>query len=290
MQKLQNKNNNLLISILLILPAFSIYLILLLYPTGQSVYLSFFKWNGIPQVPMKYIGLNNFVNVFKNPYFWVAMRNSIYFMIGGFGVLMPIAFGLALIITGKYKYKNFFRTIFFMPVILPITVTGLIWSYVLEPNWGLVNSLFNLNINWLGQPNLNIWVVVLVNEWIYAGFNMLIFASGIVAIDETLYEAATIDGASGRDKLFYITLPLCKESFKIFSVLCVTGCLKHFDLVYVMTRGGPNHVSEMPATLLYSEAFQYRNFGNASAISVIILVLSLIASIILNRYLNQEDL
>lgn len=287
---LPEKKKNLILSILLLLPAFSIYVVLLLLPIGQSVYMSFFKWNGIPQVPMKYVGFRNFTGIFRNQHFWVAMRNSIYFMIGGFGFLMPLSFSLALIITSKLKFTKFFKTVYFIPVILPITVNALIWSYVLEPNWGLVNSLFKLNINWLGRPDLNIWMVILVNEWIYAGFNMLIFASGIISIDESIYEAAIIDGATGWKKLRYITIPLCKESFKIFSVICVTGCLKHFDLVFAMTRGGPNHASEMPATLLYKEAFEYRNFGTANAVATIILILSLISSIILNRYLTQEDL
>jgi raffinose/stachyose/melibiose transport system permease protein len=168
------------------------------------------------------------------------------------------------------------------------------WTFILYPNGGLLNSLLEMTglsfliSNWLGDPQLAMPSVVLVNEWIFAGLNMLIFAAGLVSIPEELYESATIDGTSPWQNIRYITLPLCKESFKIFSILCVTGCLRAFDLVFVMTGGGPSHATEVPATLLYNLAFKYRNFGPGNAIGVIILVLGLIASYILNKMLNQE--
>jgi raffinose/stachyose/melibiose transport system permease protein len=291
----RNQRVDIMYSILFLIPAFIIFAVLLLNPIIQAVYQSFFSWRGIAGVPLKWEGLNNYVNILKDELFWRSMGSSLIFMIGGFVILMPLSFILALVITSKIRGTKFYKTAFFMPVMLPITAVGLMWVYILQPNWGLINSFLNWigkpswALNWLGVPTLNVVVVVLVNEWIYAGLNMLIFAAGLIAIDGSLYEAAEIDGASRFQRLCRITLPLTKESFKIFSVMCVTGCLKTFDLIYAMTKGGPNHSSETPATLLYAQAFSYRNFGVGNAIGTIILVLGLILSLAINKMITQED-
>ncbi len=282
-------------SFLFLLPALAIFCLLLLTPIVQAIHQSFYSWKGIAGAPMKPVGINNYVSIFNNPLFWRSLTNSLILMAGGFLVLMPLSFILALIITSNIKGVRFYKTAYFMPVMLPITAVGLMWVYMLEPNWGLVNTILKalglgrFAIAWLAIPTVNVVVVTLVNEWIYAGLNMLIFAAGLVAIDETLYEAAQIDGATGWQRVRFITLPLCKNSFKVFSVMCVTGCLKAFDLIYAMTKGGPNQTSEMPATFLYSSAFTYRYFGVGNAVGTIILVLGLALSLMINRILTQDD-
>lgn len=282
-------------TILFLLPALALVSVLLINPIVQAVYQSFFEWKGIAGVPLKPVGLANYKMVFQDKLFWNSLRNSGIFMLGGFLVLMPLSFLLAMIITSKIKGTKFYKTAFFMPVMLPITAVGLMWVYILEPNWGILNMFLNWigksewALNWLGIPTLNVVVVVLVNEWIYAGLNMLIFAAGLISIDPTLYEAASIDGASSWQRLRKITLPLTKGSFKIFAVMCVTGCLKIFDLIYAMTKGGPNQTSETPASFLYSQAFSYRNFGVGNAVGTIILVLGLVLSLAINKMITQED-
>lgn len=184
---------------------------------------------------------------------------------------------------------------FFMPVILGTTTVALMWTYLLNPEWGAIAQMLRwlgleeLVFDWLSTPTLNVWCVVLVNEWTYAGYNMLIFAAGLVAIPQELHEAALIDGCGHWQKIRYITLPLCKNSFKIFSVLCVTGCLKVFDIIWAMTRGGPNNISSTPAILLYTQAFQYKLFGRSSAYSIILLVSGVVLSLVMNRIFRQED-
>jgi raffinose/stachyose/melibiose transport system permease protein len=282
-------------SSLFLLPALALFGILLLNPIIQAIYQSFFSWKGIAGVPLTWVGLANYLAILNDSLFWSSMRNSLIFMAGGFIVLMPLSFVLALIITSGIRGTRFYKTAFFMPVMLPISAVGLMWVYILEPNWGLLNTALkwmektSWALNWLGIPTLNVVVVVLVNEWIYAGLNMLIFAAGLIAIDGSLYEAAKIDGASKWQSLLKITLPLTKESFKIFSVMCVTGCLKTFDLIYAMTKGGPNHSSETPASFLYAQAFSYRNFGVGNAVGTVILILGLILSLAINRMITQEN-
>lgn len=281
-------------AVLFVLPAFLLVGLFLLYPVFETVRLSFFKWSGVAGAKEIFVGLDNFRAVFGSPKFWLALRNSLFFMLGGFFVLMPLAFLLAKIITSKMRGVRFFKVSYYLPVMLPITAVGLIWVYLLNPDWGLVNGVLeklgmgSLGKDWLGVPTLNVITVVLVNEWIFAGFNMLIFAAGLVAIPEEVYEAAKIDGANKRTTLFYVTLPMMKEAFQVFTVLCISGSLKTFDLMFAMTGGGPNHSSEVPATLLYSEAFSSRSFGRGNAIGVIILSLGLILSLSISKVFKDR--
>ncbi len=289
------KNRQLVMSILFVMPAFILLSIFLLYPIYQTIYLSFYKWNGIARAKPIFVGLSNYVKIYNSAQFWRALFNSFLFMTGGFIVLMPLSFLLANIITSNLKGVRFFKVSYYLPVMLPVSAVGLIWVYILQPDWGLLNSLLKIigldswAINWLGEKTINVITVVLVNEWIYAGFNMLIFAAGLVSIPKNVYESARIDGANKFKTLIYITLPLMKESFKVFAVLCVCGSLRTFDLIYSMTGGGPNHYSEVPATLLYVEAFSSKHFGRGNAIGVIILLLSLSLSIGLNKLMKSNE-
>lgn len=284
-----------MIIILFLAPALVLFTMFILYPVGNTIYLSFHSWKGIFGAPVKFVGLKNYAQVLKNEAFWRSLLNSLYFMIGGFVVLMPLAFGLALLITSKLRGTKFLKTAYFMPVMLGTTAVGLIWSYMLNPSFGVVNQflgaigLESLKQDWLSTPTLNIWCIILVNEWMYAGYNMLIFAAGLVSIPSDIYEAAKLDGCTGWRKLRYISIPLSKESFKIFSILCVTGCLKAFDLVWSMTKGGPNHASEVPASLLYNEAFTFKFFGKSSAIGVLLLILGVTLSLVVNTLLRREE-
>ena len=143
--------------------------------------------------------------------------------------------------------------------------------------------------NFLGDPKWTTKSVVLVNEWIYTGLNMLIFLAGLVSIPESLYESAKIDGANSWQQTRFITLPLMTEYFKVFSILCVTGCVMEFSLVFVMTGGGPSRASETPATLLYNEAFKYRNFGVGNAIGVFLIFAGISLSLITNKLLSRKE-
>lgn len=284
-----------LIIILFLMPALLLFGGLIIYPVGNTVYLSFHEWKGVYGSLKTFVGLENYAEVLTSKEFWLSMRNALFFMIGGFVVLLPLAYGLALLITSKLKGRKLMKTAFFMPVMLSTTAVALMWVYILNPTYGALNEVLrfvgldNLTKEWLSTPTLNVWCVVLVNEWMYAGYNMLIFAAGLVAIPDSLYEAAKLDGCTGWKRVRYISIPLSRESFKIFAVLCVTGCLKAFDLIWAMTKGGPNHSSETPATLLYNEAFTYKFFGKSSAIGVVLLIMGIIISVLINRVFRRED-
>lgn len=281
--------------ILFLLPALTIYLILVIYPVTQSVYLSLFEWNGIPSVALKYVGLQNYIDMFTNKKFWGALKNSGWFILTSFLVQLPLSFLLASIISSKIKGLRFFKTSFFMPVILPITAIGIIWVNILYPNGGVLNSLLrilglgNLETNWLGNSSTAIIVTALVSCWVYAGLNMIIISAGMAAIPEDIYESGKLDGATGFKKTIYITIPMLAETLKIYSILAITGALKVFDIIYVMTKGGPNNASETLAMLLYNESFKYSNFGYGSSLGTFILVASIIISIGLNKFFYREN-
>ena len=277
----------------LALPALILFIVLLISPILQSVYMSFFDWPGIARVPMKFVGLMNFRRIFTSTRFWNSVGNVMWFLVGSYFILMPLAFSLALIVTSKLRFTRFFKTAYFIPVVLPTTAVGLIWAYMLFPDGGLVNSILALLLrlpgplpNWLGDPKIAMFTVVLINEWMWAGFNMLIFAAGLVAIPEELYEAAQMEGATKLQQVFRISIPLCKESFKTFAVLAAASNMKAFDIVFVLTKGGPAHATEVPATLLYNEAFSYSNFGLGNAIGVFILVVGFLLSFAVKSFFD----
>jgi len=229
-----------------LLPSLVLLAAFIIYPVLRTTHLSFHSWNGVFGAPITFIGLRNYVNVLNDPDFWNAMVNVGYFLLGGFFILMPLSFGLGLLVTSKLRGRGFMKTAFFMPVMLSVTAVSLMWVYILNPSFGALNEglravgLDVLTQSWLTTPTLNVWSVVLVNTWMFAGYNMLIFAAGLVSIPGELYEAAEIDGCTGIKKIRHISIPLSREFFKVFSVLCVTGCLRVFDMVWAMTRGGPN--------------------------------------------------
>ncbi|MDR1288213.1 MAG: sugar ABC transporter permease [Treponema sp.] len=289
------KTSDIVISVLFLLPSVVLFALFIVYPVFNTFYLSFHSWKGIYVSPKIFIGLTNYSNVLTSRSFWNSMLNIFYFALGGFLILMPLAFCLALLITSELRGTRIMKAAFFMPVMLSTTAVALMWVYILNPSFGILSQIGSA-LNWkflktdfLSTPGLNVWSVVLVNEWMYAGYNMLIFSASLVAIPQELYESAEIDGCTGFGRIVHISIPLSKEAFKIFSILCITGCLKVFDIIWAMTRGGPNHTSDSPATYLYNEAFTFKFFGKSSAIAVILLILGISLSLLVNRFFTGKD-
>lgn len=292
---MKKKVNDYVIGILFIMPAVVLIFVFVVWPIAYNAYLSLHSWKGIYGTAKEFVGTDNYVKIFQGIKFWKSMLNSIYFIIGGFCVLMPLSFCLALLITSKLKFTRLMKTAYFMPVILGTTAVALMWVNILNQNYGILAQVLrwigldSLVINWLAAPGINIWCIILVNEWMYAGYNMLIFAAGIVSIPESILEASKIDGCNSIQRIKYIILPLCKNSFMIFSILCITGCLKVFDIVWAMTAGGPNGSSATPGILLYQQAFQNRLYGRSSAIGVILVIFGISLSVIINRIFKQDN-
>lgn len=286
--------NKVVIAALFVLPAFLIYTVLLVNPIVQSIYMSFFSWNGIAASKLVYVGLSNYKELLAMSEFWRSLSNVGKFILIGFLIQMPLSFFLGVLITSKLRGMRFFKTAFFLPVVLPITAVSLMWTFILFPNGGLLNTLMQaIGLegaiqNWLGDTSVVTYTTPLINMWVYAGLNMIIFSAGIVGIPEQVYQAGEIDGATGLLRIWHITLPLMKETFKIYSVLCLTGAFRVFDIIFVMTGGGPNGASDVPTTMLYYQAFKYQNFGLANSIGTIILVVGLILSVATNKFFRDS--
>lgn len=279
---------------LMVLPSMALIAVLFFYPIVDTVRLSFFKWNGILQSAPKFIGLRNYQNMFKDPAFWTSVKNVGLFLLQGMVVQGPIAFVLAMFISQKIRGIRYFKFTYFLPVVIPLTAIGIMWKFVLNPNWGLLNSVIRIfnpafNVDFLGTPSIAMYSVVLVSAWVYVGLNMIIFSAGLTAIPTDIYESAAIDGVTGLKKIIYITLPMMMESIKVYIILMVTGSLKTFDLVFVMTRGGPNEATMVPALFMYLETFSYTKFGYGATIATFILVTGLIGSLIANKYLITRE-
>lgn len=279
------------------LPAFILYSFIFIYPMVTVFRLAFFKWNGIPSSPLQFVGWRNFIAVFHDRKFMIALRNVGIFILSGVFIILPVALYLATVIQSHLKGKRFLRTCYFMPQVISRTAIALMWYFLLYPEGGPLATLFSsiglghIDVNFLGSQKYAIYAITIINAWTYAGFNMLIFSAGLTSIPTEINEAAEVDGASGWKRFRYITIPMLKSSFQIFILNAVVGSITTFEMVYVTTGGGPGSASEVFGTLLYKNAFTYNNYGYSNAMGAFLIVASFLASILLTKmfeYSNRE--
>lgn len=282
-------------SILLSLPAFLLYSFVFIYPMISVFYLSVFKWNGIPSSPLQFVGINNYISVFRDKSFFIALKNVGIFILSGFILILPIALFLATVIQKEAKGKRILKTSYFMPQVISRTAIALMWYFLLYPEGGPLATLFqsmgfqNINVNFLGSKKFAIYAITVINAWTYAGFNMLIFSAGITQIPKDIQEAALVDGASKWQNFWYITVPMLKSSFQIFTLNCIIGSITTFEMVFVTTGGGPGHASEVFGTLLYKNSFTYNNYGYSNAMGSFLIIFSFLASMILTTLFSKAN-
>ncbi len=261
-------------------------------PSIFSFLLSFFKWNLISEI--KFAGLNNYIELFKSENFWFVLKNTIFYalMVTVFATIIPLI--LAAVLNNKIRGTEFFKTAYFLPFITPMIVIAMVWQWIFDPNTGFINTFFKINQAWLFDSRFAMYVLIFVSVWKLIGYNMIIFLSGFSALNNQIYEAAKIDGAGSVKTFFKITLPLLTPS--VFFVLLITtiSSFQVFDLIYLMTQGGPNNSTNILVYWLYQNAFEFFNIGRASAIAyvlfVLIFILTLIQWIIRKKYfLNEKE-
>lgn len=270
-----------------------VYSVFFIYPIGYTIYLSFMKWNGMAVVKKTFVGLENFRRLFSQGVFWHSLGNSVVFMVVSVAVIFPISFILALIVSKKTRVNSALRTAYYIPTLLPMTATGMMWMFMLAFNGGAVNTVLGLfglaPHDWLGDTRIAIWVVALVNAWMYVGSNMLVFVTGMTNVPQDIIEAAIVDGASDFQCVLHVLIPNMKETFKVFLTSAIAGSVKVFDIIYVMTDGGPGTATDVPATLMYDKAFLSSQFGYASSIGVFIIFLSLFITFVLNYIFDEKE-
>lgn len=283
-----------LVAAAFLLPALVVYVTFVIYPALQSVNISFFDWTG-PGRPAQFIGMDNYRELLTDSAFFAAIRHNIVVIVVSVLFQLPLGMGMALIITSKIRARRFWRAVYFLPMLMSTVAIGILWSYIFNPSFGLVNGflgaigLESLQQGWLGQSSTALGAVMVTTIWQFAPFYMIIYSAAIVAVPLQLYEAARLDGAGPIRQLFSITLPMLKPVIVTTVLLSVIGSIKFFDLVYVMTGGGPNGSTELLATYMFRQGFLSFRFGYASAIASAMLVFSLIAMlVVLARSFTQR--
>ena len=278
------------------LPTILLILFVYLVPFFYSIYISMTDWNGISK-EMNFIGLQNFLNIFKEQTLLEVLGNTLVYFVEIVIVQNVVSLATALLLNKKFKGQNFFRATMFLPTVVCTVAVGFIWSLMFDPVNGPVPALFKLlhlkplqEIIWLGNTRTAIHAVSFVNIWQWAGWSMIIYFAGLQSIDRSLYEACDIDGAGGFQKFVSITMPMLAPSFTVNIVMASIGSLKIFDLPFILTSGGPGHASESLSISIYSNSFLLNKMGYGTAISLVLFLFTLVISIIQTKYLrNNED-
>ena len=287
---------NLKMIILFLFPAFIVYTIFEVIPVIGSFYFSFQDWPGIQGVPLKFVGMKNFITLFTYKEFIQSLKNVMVYVFLSVLTQVPIGFLLALVLSKLKRGVRFFKAAFFIPMVLPATATALLWGFIFFPNeLGVLNNflrtigLGNLARTWLVDDKVALGCILVVTTWSSVGYYMIIGMAAIAGVPEDVIESGIMDGATGLKNVFYIMLPMIWESIKISVVMVITGVLKIFDLIFIMTPGGgPGGATQVPALMMYNEAFKYNHYGVGSAISTVIFVISISFSLISLKLMSRE--
>lgn len=281
-------------AVFMILPVILLYVFVIIYPVSNMVFTSFFEWNGIPTDPYKFVGLDNYLTFFQDYTTKTAFINVGILCFVGLFVTIPVSLFLATVISNKFFGLRFVKTCYFLPVVINRIAICLMFTFIMLPGQGPVPALLKElgvaeHFNLFNSIHTAMWGVAFVNMWSNVGFQMILFSSGMAAISEEVYEAAAIDGVTPSQRLFYITLPQLKPTFKIVVVFVLTGAFKVFDFIMGLTGGGPGYATDVPNTLLYRNAFTYSKFGYANAIAVVMVVLCLLITVVTNRFFEERE-
>jgi len=286
--------DNLIIALFL-LPALILFLLFVIFPIFQSVYYSFFNWQGFgPAVDL--VGLNNFKKILSDRVFLLALRNGLFIIAFSLLLQLPLSLGLAVLVGRNLPGRVFFRTIFFMPYVLSEVITAIMWLFLYnpDPERGFLNAVLVLFPGtkaqpWLGNTDTVLLAVFIALTWKYFGFHMLLYLTGLQNIPTEIEEAGRIDGANSFQSFFYITLPLLSSTILTSVYLSVLGSIQQFILVWIMTKGGPVNASETLATYMYRFGFVRFQLGYGSAVAIYMFLICLIFSLIYLRLTRKPD-
>lgn len=276
------------------LPGFIFILAYMAYPLLYSLVLSFTDYNFMYDSAPKFAGLGNYIHLFKDRYFITALRNTAVFSLGFFPSVIILSLIIALLLDQGVRASSFFRTCIFLPVIVPLSLTGIIFQWILNERYGLLNwfltSVLHTNLaqNWLGDANWAMVSIIVVSLWKNIGMLVIMFMAGLQAIPNDLIEASRIDGATAMQRIFRIILPNLKESFVICGIWAIIQSIKVFEQPYIMTSGGPGTATMTLYHYTYISAFKYMDVGYASSIAYFMGVVILLLSF-LNMYINRSD-
>ncbi len=292
---MRNFRENRIATIVFMLPAVLLFVGIIIIPIFLSIRYSFLKWDGITDGI--FIGFKNYLDLFtsKSIGFPKTLRNALLLAFLSVVIQLPLSLFLAIVLARGVKGEKFFVGLFFTPVLISTVVIGQLWMKIYNPDYGLINAglraigLDHWTRVWLGDQNTALYAVFIPILWQYVGYHMLLMYAGIKNISQEINEAAIIDGASGFSLARYITIPLLRPVLQVSMVFAVTGSLKAFDLIYVLTNGGPAHASEVPSTLMVTQIFGRNRYGMGSAIAVFIIFLCFFFAILIKRLFKAKE-
>lgn len=283
LSKLANKQN--FAGVLFILPALLGTIIFIIIPIFCSFGLSFTKWDLLN--PIQYVGLENYRTVLTEDVFVKIIINTFVYAISTsiFGVIIPLI--LACIINNKIKGADFFKTAYFLPFVTPMIVIGIIWEWIFDPNIGCLNHLLHMHINWLYDTNFAMPALIIVSVWKLIGYNMILFLTGLSTINQELLEASKIDGANAYNTFKHVTVPLLSPTIFFVTIITAITSFQVFDLIYVMTQGGPLDSTNVLVYAIYKNAFEYFNVGKASALAYVLFAIIFVLTLIQWKLKNK---
>ncbi|HEY7416752.1 MAG TPA: sugar ABC transporter permease, partial [Ktedonobacteraceae bacterium] len=276
------------VAVLWMVPALAFYLLFAIIPLFIAVYLSFTSWDGFSAIV--WVGLKNWIALFSDSVTANSLVLTIEVMLFSWLVQTPLSLLIGVFMAGAQRYRSVLSTFYFIPLLFSAVAIGLTWISLLDPNFGLVDTLLNtiglswLAQGWLGDPRLAFFVVLAIICWQFIPFHALLYLGGARQIPKELYEAARIDGGSPIQNFFFITLPQLRYTIVTSTTLIFTGSLTYFDLFWVTTQGGPGYASRVLPLQMYITAFKDAQVGYGSVIAIVLAVFGIVLSIVLLRF------
>ena len=273
----------------ILLPLISL-MILMYYPILRSFFISFFDWNVLEDP--KFIGTENYKTLIGDEVFRTSLVNTFKWVIIYVPMSVITSFLLALLLDRKIKGSGFFRTFYYLPVVCPIVCVALLWVWIYNTDYGILNyilGIFGIDpIGWLTDEKYSLVAIAIMSTWKWSGYNMLIFLSALQGIDESLYEAAALDGITPWQKLRYIKLPLIMPSIYFVMLTAVIDAFQMYTEIFIMTKGGPGYSTYTVSYYLWSNAFEYNKMGYACAMAAVLFVIIMAITLIQNKFFNRE--
>lgn len=275
------------------IPALVIYLSVIVIPVFYSMYISLFKWNGVAE--MEFVGLKNYITLFANdPVFLIALKNNMIWILLTICVTMTVSLMFAVLLNKQFRGRTVFRGLFYFPAVVAPVAIAVIWRFIYNPQIGFINQFckalgINFKQTWTSNPSTAIFAVFFASLWAGIGQPMILFLAGLQGVSPDVLEAATIDGAGPVKKFFLVTIPLMKQTFVMVSATLITAAMKVYDIVAALTNGGPNNSTEMLATYMYAQTFQYNNVGMGTTVAVLMVLMMLVVIIPFVKFTASEN-
>ncbi len=278
---------------LFVIPTVVLMLVIVLIPICISVYYSLLEWDGLGKGT--FIGMQNYTELIGDSRFLNSVKNSFLYVLLSLFIQLPLSLILALVISNLKKGEKFYRTAYFIPVVISGVVIGQLWQKIYNGDYGLLNSILgalnleSLQQDWLGQQDTALISAFIPNLWQYVGYHMLIMYAGIKSISPEIQEAARIDGANRLQIAWRVTIPLLKPILEVCVTFSLIGALKIFDLIYVLTGGGPFYTTEVPTVYMYKTIFDSFKYGYGSAISIFIILECILFTMVLKFFFRRKE-